>query len=405
MLLSLLLLSWSTIASVSSKDLYKILGVSNIASKSEIKKAYRRKARETHPDKQIGVNTELASMEFREVVEAYEILSDDESRKHYDVTGSSKSKSKSNSNQNNEKYGNGGWNFNFNFNFNGFNFNSGPNMHPLYYDPLRRRQIIDAQSRVVNVRSLRQLLDIISVEVDEDVNSSDFTNFHGKSTVSERYTILAFYDNSIPECVNILQHQVLYPWPFAGFSSEGNVDGSMWWEEVVLAIKINFNEIDMKFKKQLFQLFKFPIESEEEILNFKMSSPYFAIIPRGEGIEYLDYLINLRCSSFQKCPDFTQPPPFQKYETKQFTLSESFREYVWQQLQITVTFVNRSPWIVHFWWLDGLNGKKKEDIQVGAMQVVNTFLSHSFYFRAEHVKGYMLTNEVLPLLLPHYYIF
>ncbi len=64
------------------KRLYKILGVESNTSKSEIKKAYRKKAKQTHPDKPTG-NKE----KFAEIALAYRILSDDDSRQHYDQTG------------------------------------------------------------------------------------------------------------------------------------------------------------------------------------------------------------------------------------------------------------------------------------------------------------------------------
>ncbi|WBW73947.1 TPR domain protein, DNAJC7 family [Schizosaccharomyces osmophilus] len=64
------------------KDHYKILGVSKEASDTEIKKAYRKMALVYHPDKNAG--DEKAEAKFKEVGEAYGILSDPESRRRYD---------------------------------------------------------------------------------------------------------------------------------------------------------------------------------------------------------------------------------------------------------------------------------------------------------------------------------
>ncbi len=64
------------------KDYYAALGVAKDASAAEIKKAYRKLARELHPDKNPG-NAE-AEARFKEVSEAYDVLSDDKTRKEYD---------------------------------------------------------------------------------------------------------------------------------------------------------------------------------------------------------------------------------------------------------------------------------------------------------------------------------
>jgi len=64
-------------------DLYEILGVERDASPKEIKKAYRKKASEFHPDKNGGKECE----EFHHVQTAYEVLSDPDRRKAYDENG------------------------------------------------------------------------------------------------------------------------------------------------------------------------------------------------------------------------------------------------------------------------------------------------------------------------------
>lgn len=63
-------------------DHYEVLGVSRDASIDEIKKAYRRLARQLHPDVNPG---EDAAEQFKLVTHAYDVLSDDESRRRYDM--------------------------------------------------------------------------------------------------------------------------------------------------------------------------------------------------------------------------------------------------------------------------------------------------------------------------------
>jgi len=66
------------------KDYYKILGVSRSASADEIKRAYRKLAREYHPDRNKAKNAEER---FKEINEANEVLSDPQKRKAYDALG------------------------------------------------------------------------------------------------------------------------------------------------------------------------------------------------------------------------------------------------------------------------------------------------------------------------------
>lgn len=68
------------------KDYYEILGVSKTATDDELKKAYRKLAKKYHPDANPN-NKEEAEKKFKEVNEAYEVLSDSKKRKMYDQFG------------------------------------------------------------------------------------------------------------------------------------------------------------------------------------------------------------------------------------------------------------------------------------------------------------------------------
>ena len=94
-------------------DYYKILEVPENADISEIKKKYRKMAMKYHPDRNAG--DEKAAKKFREITEAYEVLSNEKKRKEYDCkrkNGNNQSKNKNNkenfkskSSQNNFSFG------------------------------------------------------------------------------------------------------------------------------------------------------------------------------------------------------------------------------------------------------------------------------------------------------------
>ncbi|MBQ2025645.1 MAG: DnaJ domain-containing protein, partial [Paludibacteraceae bacterium] len=67
------------------RDYYEVLGVAKTATADEIKKAYRKKAIQYHPDKNPG--DKKAEEMFKEAAEAYDVLSDPQKRQRYDQFG------------------------------------------------------------------------------------------------------------------------------------------------------------------------------------------------------------------------------------------------------------------------------------------------------------------------------
>src|SRR6478735_7710692 len=70
---------------MAKRDLYEVLGVSKTASADDIKRAHRKLVRQYHPD--VNKNNKASEEKFKEVQEAYDVLSDEEKRKSYDQFG------------------------------------------------------------------------------------------------------------------------------------------------------------------------------------------------------------------------------------------------------------------------------------------------------------------------------
>ena len=70
---------------MAAKDYYSVLGISRDATEKDIKAAYRKLARKYHPD--VNPGNKAAEEKFKEINQAYEVISDAEKRKKYDQYG------------------------------------------------------------------------------------------------------------------------------------------------------------------------------------------------------------------------------------------------------------------------------------------------------------------------------
>ncbi len=114
------------------KDYYSILGLTKTASADEIKKSYRRLARKYHPD--LNPGDKIAENQFKEVSEAYEVLSDTEKRRKYDQFGQYWKQAET-KNATGQSYGNS----NVHVDFNGFDFGQFSNFDEFVNDLLGRK--------------------------------------------------------------------------------------------------------------------------------------------------------------------------------------------------------------------------------------------------------------------------
>ena len=190
----LLLLACVTTAK-KDPDLYEILGVKKTATTKEIKKAYRKKALDTHPDKRKDIPAEQAAEEFHKVVHAFEILSDESSRKTYDRTGRAQpNEGGRGGNQQQQQWGGG---FQFHFRQGGGSYRS------RQWRLKDQFKVQEAMSRVMHIVSLTQL---------ETVMLDD-------NDVLERNLLMVFVTpQGVEENVD---DEICFPYPFAAMSEQG----------------------------------------------------------------------------------------------------------------------------------------------------------------------------------------
>lgn len=208
--------------------LYTLLGVQKTASTSEIKRAYRRKALDTHPDK--NPNQEEAAVKFRAVVDAFEILSDPQARRRYDATGKVNHPNNNNSNHQWQPFQ---WHF------------QRRQRRPSLKD---HPKVKEAKLRVMHVVSLAQL-ETVMLDTDGRL---------------ERHLLMCFIT---PQTESIMEDSILYPYPFAGMSEQG-----IWWEDVLQTVVVRHHTPNHELVKH----FNIPTDT---------AKPVFVFIRNGSDLQ------------------------------------------------------------------------------------------------------------------------
>jgi len=296
-------------------DLYKLLGVDRTSSTQEIKKAYRRKALDTHPDKNKNVPAEEAAAAFQKVVHAFEILSDASSRKRYDRTGRSDDPG---------GMGGGGaggrqreWTFRWNTNQR--------RPKPKLKD---RFDVKEAQSRILHIVSLAQLELIITTESDEN-----------DDLVLERNLLICFYT---PQLETLVMEEMVYPWPFAAMSTQG-----IWWEDLLQTTVVRYHK-----SNELTEFFG---------------------VPKGEYLESPVFLFGKRGQKFRDAGAWS----------RRLTTNDRkvFDNWLWEQLQVEITFVNKHDHPVEMYWINERRAIDRGIIGSNEKRNLTTMLSHEWWFR------------------------
>ncbi len=258
-------------------DLYKILGVDRSATTQQIKKAYRKKALDTHPDKNKDVPAEEAAAAFQKVVHAFEILSDVSSRKHYDRTGRSDDPSQSGGRGGHQHSGGFQWTFRW-------NTNHRQQRRPKLKD---RFDVKKSQSRILHIVSLEQLELIITT-----------------NEVLERNLLICFYT---PPLETHVMDEMVYPWPFAGMSSQ-----SIWWEDLLQTTVVRFHR-----SNELTEFFG---------------------VPNGDTLDKPLFLFGKRGGKFR------DPATWERRLSTDNR--DVFDRWVWESLEVPIVFVNNHDYPV-----------------------------------------------------------
>jgi hypothetical protein len=370
----ILILFSSLLIPSDGKDLYALLGVQKSSTLSEIKKAYRHQAKLTHPDKNPNRNLEEISSQFLEISEAYEILSDDSSRRRYDQTG----KTPKEIQDERERQRNPRWRHWKDPSRESDSSSRPQRVNRLYYQ--LQREVKVCQQLVLSINGYSHLMNLVRDESETDSESERLR----PTSLLERYILIAIYNSSVlSSCSQRLLYEVMYPWPFSGFTR--TTDQTMHWDEILLTLQLDIDqqstrgEGEGEGEQTEDEIKKFLSHFQVTLREVNENCPLILFLPRHQTTELLLYSVWKPSSGDQE----------QVME---------FHEWVWGMLKMRVKIVNKTPWVVHHWWLHGTRGKKLDDIAVGQTYELQTFISHTFIYRSSDVEGNALNNQVIDLV-------
>jgi curved DNA-binding protein CbpA len=330
------------------KCLYKLLGVPKTATTQQIKQAYRRKALDTHPDKvkHKNIPADQAAAAFHAVVQAFEVLSDPNSRARYDRTGSSTTTN--NAGGNGGYGGGGGGQQHVQFTWS-WNFNSRPKRQQRLKDKFEVQQ---AQSRVLHIVSLEQLRTIMLNDQDQ----------------LERNLLLCFVTPGDVE--TIANDEIVFPYPFAGMSSQG-----IWWEDSLQTALVRFHRTN-----DVAAYFGIPRGDE---LRRQGQGPIFVFGRQGQSMNDDNDNDDDDDDDNDSDSSSSRVKSWPRLQTKN---RQVFETWTWEQIRIEVFFVNQHSHPVELYWIHGTRAHLKEAaLPPGATFRHTTMLTHEWHARDARV--------------------
>ena len=348
-------------ANKAREDLYKILGVDKTATTKEIKSAYRRKALDTHPDKNKEVPAEEAAQAFQRVVSAFEVLSDDKMRKIYDAGGDPRKQQQQQHQWHRQNYqqfhrSSGGFTFTFQSSSSQQQRRRQQQQQQQQRPPPRKPQrhelkdtirVKEAQSRVMHINNLNHLKNVM---LDDN----------GRL---ERNLLICFV-TSMNYIEEMADDEMLFPFPFAAMSSQG-----IWWEDLIQTVKIRFEDSgDQDEQSSNDGNSQRNTVGGNDLFNFfgirqrLMQTPVVYFAKRGSPL-------NRRSFSYILPKN-----------------RDEFEQWAWKQLHVKVGFVNNHTHAVELVWLNQDISKLQQTLEPGEnSKWITTMLSHEFFVRDARV--------------------